>query len=408
MTPRPQVIATDLAVVVPTFVGVGLLKALRLTRDADQLDSQLATAALYLLEGGTAYGDVAAAGALAAFGADADVDRVDRTTAMTVPAMRRARQVVCGTIGALPLVAHRVNPDGTVQDVTADRPVLTQPNPNVSRSYFLTWVIDDLFFHGVSWLRVIDKDPQGYPRQVERLRPDRVLVDLERGKVAVDGRPVPDAELVRIDGPDEGVLTYGGRTLRTCIRLEQAVRKFARLDVPLGTLKLAEGAAELSPTEVDELLDAWEAARETRTTAFLNRAVDYVPGQFTAEQLQMADARQFQAAEVARLANLSPRYVNAPNASGMTYANVSDERRDLVDTSLGGYLAAVQDRLSMGDFTPRGTVVRFDLAGLLRGDLLTALQAAQVAVELGAMTKDEVRTDVLQRPPLQTSEGNPA
>jgi phage portal protein BeeE len=393
---------------VPTFLPVGIRKALGLTRAADQLQTELARANVYLLESGTAYGDVAAAGALAAFGADADTDHVDRTTAMTVPAMRRARQVVCGTIGALPLLAHRTDADGTVTDVTADRPVLTQPNPNVSRSYFLTWVIDDLFFHGVSWLRVIDRDPQGYPRQVERLRPDRVLVDLERQRVAVDGQLANDRDIVRIDGPDEGVLTYGGRTLRTCIRLEQAVRRFARLDVPLGTLKLAEGAAELSPDEVDELLDAWEAARASRTTAFLNRAVDYAPSQFDAEKVQLAEARQYQAAEVARLANLSPRYVNAPNASGMTYANVSDERRDLVDTSLGGYLVAVQDRLSMGDFTPRGTVVRWDLSGLLRGDLLTALQAAQLAVDLGAMTKDEVRTDVLQRPPLRTSEGNPA
>jgi hypothetical protein len=387
--------------VLPTFQRVGRLsRALGLSTAADEL----ARSSVYLLDSGTSYGDVTAAGAGPAFGLDLDPDRVDRATAMTVPAMRRARQVVCGTIGALPLVAHRGNPDGTTEDVTADRPVLTQPNPNVSRSYFLTWLVDDLFFHGVSWLRVIDFDPQGYPRQLSRLRPDRVLVDLDRGKVRVDGKDVPDRELVRVDGPDEGVLTYGGRTLRTCIRLEEAVRKYARLDVPLGTLKLAEGAAELTQPEVDELLDAWEDARAKRTTAYLNRAVDYIPGQFTAEQLQLADARQYQAAEVARLANLSPRYVNAPNASGMTYANVSDERRDLVDTSLGGYLAAIQDRFSMGDFTPRGTTVRFDLAGLLRGDLLSALQAAQVAVDLGAMTADEVRTDVLQRPPLRPTE----
>jgi len=392
---------------VPTVLAVGLLRALGLARDAEKLTADLSTASVYLLESGTSYGDVAAAGALPAFLVDDGTDRVDRRTAMTVPAMRRARQVVCGTIGALPLVAHRTNSDGRVEDVTAERPLLTQPNPNVTRSYLLTWLVDDLFFHGVGWWRITDRDPQDFPRQVARLRPDQVLVDVGRGQVfdsSDGGRPIPDKDLIRFDGPDEGVLTYGGRTLRTCILLEQAMRKYARLDVPLGVLKLAEGAAELSPAEVDELLDTWESARVSRTTAYLNRAVDYSAHQFDAKQLELNDARNYQAAEVARLSNLAPRYVNAPNASGMTYSNVSDERRDLVDTSLSGYLTAIQDRLSMGDVTPRGTTVRFDLAGLLRGDLLSALQAAEVAVRLQAMTADEVRSDVLQRPPLRDTE----
>lgn len=398
---------------------MGIRQALGLARDAQKLTTDgpdLSRAALYLLESGSAYGDVAAAGALAAFDVDASVDYVDRATAMTVPAMRRARQVICGTIGTLPLLAHRLEQDGLVRDVTAQRPLLTQPSPHTTRAYQLTWTVDDLFFHGIAWWQVIDRDPEGYPRQAVRVRPDRVRVDLDRGRVYVDGTYVPDQDLIRFDGPDEGVLTYGGRTLRTCILLEQAVRKFARLDIPLGILKLAEGAPELSTapgsagdgttrSEVDALLDAWEDARRQRTTAYINRAVDYKTEAFSPEQLQLVDARQYQASEVARLANLAPRYVNAPNASGMTYSNVADERRDLVDTSLVGYLAAIDQRLSMGDVTPRGTTVRWDLAGLLRGDLKTALEAAQLAVDMGAMDSTEVRTDVLGRPPLAPAAG---
>lgn len=404
---------------------MGVLRALGLARDAERLRTggadELTKAALYLLESGTAYGDVAAAGALGAFDIDAGTDYVDRATAMTIPAMRRARQVICGTIGVLPLLAHRLDPDGVTRDVTAQRPLLSQPSPYTTRAYQMTWTVDDLLFHGIAWWQVIRRDAEGYPTQAVRIRPDRVRVDLDRGQVYVDGNPIKDEDLIRFDGPDEGLLTYGGRTLRTCILLEQAVRKYARLDVPLGSLQLQEGAPELSGeagsagdgtqrSEIDALLDSWEEARRNRTTAYLNRAIAYTPHQFDAEKVQLAEGRQYQAAEVARLANLAPRYVNAPNASGMTYSNVADERRDLVDTSLVGYLASVADRLSMGDVTPRGTTVHFDLAGLLRGDLKTALEAAQLAVALQAMTPDEVRTDVLGRPALApaTTEGNGA
>lgn len=334
--------------------------------------------------------------------------RVDRTTAMTIPAVRRGRQVIAGTIGALPLVAHRRQPDGSVVEV--DRQLLDQPDPNTTRQYVLTWTVDDLLFYGVSWWLVLDRDAQGYPTAAERVAPHRLRVDFDGGRVYVDQLDRTE-QLVRFDGPDEGVLTYGGRTLQTTLLLEDAVRKFARLDVPLGALKLQEGAPELSTepgsagdgtdrSEVDVLLDSWEQARRDRSTAYLNRAVEYQTYQLDAQRVQLAEGRSYQDAETARLMGLAPRYVNAPSASSMTYSNVESERRDLVDTTLLPYLRAVEQRLSMGDVTPRGTTVRFDLTQLLRGDTKTALEGAQIAVALGAMTADEVRTDVLGRTPL--------
>lgn len=392
-----------------TFLGVGrLTRALRLEPLApavDALAEQLAAAgSTWELGSGSDLEQVRAAGpyAAAAFGINLDSTSIDRATAMTIPAVRRGRQVICGTIGSLALRASRTYA-GVVDDVS-DRPLLVQPDPNTTRSWLLTWLVDDLLFHGVAWWEVLDLDAQGFPTQVRRVTKDRVRLDEKLGVAYVDGKRAAPGQLVRFDGPDEGVLTYGGRTLRTCLALDEAVRRFARLDVPLGLLRPAEGAPELTDDEVAALLDDWEAARAARSTGYLNRALDYERLQFDANEVGLHDARQQQAAEVARLLNLSPRYVNAPNASGMTYSNVVDERRDLVDTSLNGYMAAITDRLSMPDLTPRGTVVTFDTSALLRGDLGTALEAARLAVELGAMTRDEVRTDVLGRPALPASE----
>lgn len=336
---------------------------------------------------------------------------VSRSEAMRRPVVRRARAVVCGTIGSQPLVARRRRGDARVEDVTAERPLLTQPDPNTTLAFVLTWTVDDLFFRGVSWWRVTERDAEGFPKHAERIAAERVRVELSEGRVYVDGEHVPDKDLLRFDGPDEGLLAYGNDVLGTSRLLDEAVRRFAQLDVPLGALKLQEGAPELSnapgsagdgtdASEVDALLDAWEEARRKRTTAYLNRAVDYQTYQLDAQRTQLAEGRAQQRIDEANLCNVPPHMVNAPSSSSMTYSTTLAERADLVDTTLAGFVVAIEQRLSMPDVTPRGTTVRFDLSRYLSGDPLSALQAAEVGVRIGATDGAEVRDRVLGLPPL--------
>lgn len=322
---------------------------------------------------------------------------VTREEAMTIPAVRRGRAVIAGVIGGQPLVALR-----GAQLERVERPLLVQPDPNTTRQYTLTWTVDSLMFYGVAWWRVLEWDDTGYPTSAEWVAPWRITVDVKTGTVRIDGVVVENANrvLIRFDGPDEGLLAYGGRTLRTCLLLEEAVRRFANMDIPLGVLRLADGADELTADEITDLLDEWETSRRQRSIAYLNRSVEYDAQPFTADDAQLADSRQYQAGEVARLLNLPPRYVNAPAASGMTYTNVQAERLELVDLSLAPYLTAVEQRLSMGDVTPRGQVVKVDLTGFLRGDQKTAVETAAAAITAGMLTAPEARADVYNRPPI--------
>lgn len=343
--------------------------------------------------------------AAAAFGFSPDTETVTRREAMRVPAVRRARAVIAGTIGAMTWQCRRGHD-------LIPRTLVEQPDPDTTAQYVWTWTVDDLLFHGVSWWRVTDRDSEDFPRHVERVTRERVRVELSEGAVYIDGERVPDRDVIRFDGPDEGVLEYGATTLRTCLLLEAAVRKFARLDVPLGYLRPAEGAQELSGeagsadpsdpnedrSEIEALLDEWEDARSRRSTAFLNRAVEYQTVMFDATKVQLSEARQQQAAEVARLTNLPPRYVNAPNASGMTYSNTESDRRDLLDTSLDQYVTAIAQRLSMGDVTPRGQRVAPDVFSWLRGDTRDVIEAGVAAVGAQIMSAEEVRTEWLGMP----------
>lgn len=341
-----------------------------------------------------------------AFGINTDTasNTVNRNDAMSIPAVRRGRTVIAGTLGTAPLVTMITRSGQVTREA---RPLLDVLDPNATPSHTLTWTVDDLLFYPWAWWRVTGRDATGYPATIERIAPTRIAIDTSRGVVRIDGTEQDPRDLIRFDGPDEGLLNYGGRSLRTALLLEAAVRRYATMDVPLGTLAEQDvNAPQLEDEEIQKLLDDWETARATRTTAYTGR-LRYESAQFNAEQLQLSGARDHQAAEIARLLNLPPRYINAPVASSLTYNTTESDRRELVDLTFAPYRAAIEQRLSMPDVTPRGTRVLFDLAGFVRGDTQTVVQTGAQAVTAGLMTVDEVRTAWLQLPPMPAGDGEP-
>lgn len=373
---------------------MGMLARWGLVRDA-------ATSAVVLPE---TQGDVAQAASLpadvaAAFGINLQSDRVTRDQAMTIPSMRRGRQIIAGTLGTAPLTCMRRRA-GKAPDCL-DLPLFAQPDPNTTRAFMLTWTADDLLFHGVSWWLVLERGTDGFPTKARRVEPGRVSVDTASGKVRIDGQLVADRDVIRFDGPDEGVLKHGARTLRTALMLEEAVRRYARLDVPLGLIEDSLGHLEAS--EVQTLLDAWEVARQQRTTGYLPNGLSYKPTVFDATQVQLAEARAYQSAEIARLLNLPPSAVNAPSNDSLTYSTTESHRRELVDLTFAPFIAAIEQRLSMNDVTPRGTTVHVDLTAFLRGDLTSVLNAAKVGIDAGILSAEEVRANWLNLPPIEES-----
>lgn len=341
-----------------------------------------------------------------AFGINISSERVTRQQAMAIPAVKRGRQVIAGTIGTAPLVATRRIAGRAPERVA--RQLLTQPSPNVTRAWVLTWTVDALLFYGVAWWRVTDREPGvagalGYPRQVEWVAPWRVSIapgteERPEGAVLVDGREVPDRDLIRFDGPDEGVLWSCARSILTYAALEDGVRKFARLDVPLGWFEDQEGA--LDPDESLKMLGSWETARAARTTGYVPRGLKYQPNTATPAALQLVEARGFQAAEIARGMNLPNSYVNAPSGDSLTYATTESNRRELVDITLAPYVSAIEQRLSMPDVTPAGTTVSLDLGKFIRGDIRSVLEAAKIGIDAGVLDPDWVRDQWLDLPPM--------
>jgi HK97 family phage portal protein len=323
--------------------------------------------------------------------------RVSRSDAMQVPAVARARNIICGTIGTLGLHAYN---DVTYAKVEG-RSLLKQPDPALPLAVTMTWTIEDLLFLGQAFWVVLAVSPEdGRPTDARRIDPMRVTftTDTQTDEIIngfyLDGYLTPVTgvgSLIMFSGIDEGILNRGGRTITTALELEKAVSRMAAEPNP--TMVIKNTGVDLPAEQVSSLLASWAAARQKRSTAYLSGPLDVTTFGYDAQQMELSQSRLNTASEIARMCNIPAWYLNAESASA-TYSNVSAERRSLVDFSLRPYMSCVEERLSMNDLTPRGQTVRFDLDDYLRGNPLEQIEVLTKMLEAGLINVDEAREEM--------------
>lgn len=340
--------------------------------------------------------------------------RIPRRLAMTVPAVRRGRNLICPQIAGLPLRTY----NAARVDVTTE--LLVQPERDVARSITMTRLIEDLMFEQVAWWRVtetIGPAPYDYPLHVKRLRPCDVdcstpgevwWTDPDTGKRIQLG----DRELIKFESPTDGILTSGAGAIATVIMLDRRAHRSAENPTPDGYFTPKDGVDPFDDEDPEateeerallytakDFLAEWRAARAQGTQGWVPGGVDYEQLQWDPKAMQLAEARQHAVLEIARLMDLEPEDVGVSTTS-RTYFNAETKRRERIDSTLGMYMRAVEDRLSMGDVTPRGQYTRFQVAAFVGIDTAAKLANYRSARELGLQTLNQQRA-LEDQPPIE-------
>jgi HK97 family phage portal protein len=320
-----------------------------------------------------------------------------RALAMSVPSVARARNIITGTIGSLPLTTfNRI----TGEYVDPHR-VINQPDPRVAGFVIYCWLAEDIWLYGAGYGQVLEMysaTDGGRVRAWTRVSPDRVTVDTDFLNTTingykVDGKSVPMqgvGSLIRFDGADEGLLHRAGKTIAAAVYLENAAVNYAKEPAPSMVLK--SNGTNLTAERISSLLTAWKTARQSRSTAFLNADVNLEQFGFDPKSMQLAEARQYVALELARACGI-PAYFLSAEQTSMTYSNAVTERRSLVDFSLRPILKAIEERLSLSDFLPNPVMARFSLDDFLRGNALERAQVYEILNRIGAMSVEQIQRE---------------
>lgn len=317
---------------------------------------------------------------------------VTRAQAMQVPAVARARNIICATIGSLPLEVRRESNNSKVPTP----PFIRQPDPRMTGQSVYTFLAEDLLFTGQGYLRILELGTDGRPLSAEWISVSRITRTLDSlghnvRYYSVDGNRVPETglgSLIPFTGYDEGLLVRAGTTILTALALEKAVKRFADEPTPNVVLK---SNLPMPAERVTALLNSWKEARQTRGTAFVNDTIDFQSIGFSPEQLTLNQARQYMASEIARACNLPEYYVGGNAGGSMTYSNVTAERRSLIDLSLRPLMTSITQRLSDNDITPRGSIVKYNLEEFYSPSAQERADIYSKLIPLGVMTVEEAR-----------------
>lgn len=379
---------------------VAFPRALRIVRDQEAIAENVAART------GEAPGPhVREASSLMAAVLAANGSTLNRATAMQVPAVVKALKTYTAPISAFGLREYRND------EPIAARPFLVCPCATLPYSSVMTRTVTDVLLHDRAYWLVTSRDWQGFPNSVMLMRVEDVN-DLSTANTGIDpnvyppsdpfyhlGNRVPTRDVIKFFGDGTGGwLKTGAAAINTAAALEAAVLMYAQS--PVAQVVLKNTGADLPSDQVDALLEAWETARADHSTAYLNSTLEAHAMGINPAEMQMDQARNQSAIQIARLTNLDPIWTGAGiPGSSLTYSNRIDLYRQLLDTALTPVMRNISERLSMQDVTPRGHSVRFDTTEFLRSNPVELAALVNTLLPLGVITEDEARL-ILDLPQL--------
>jgi len=297
---------------------------------------------------------------------------MSRGEALSIPAVSRARHLICSSIAQLPLIAL-----STTGQLATQPSWLYRSDSDVSPYARLLSTVDDLIFFGVS-LWAVKRGADGYPLDAVWIPADQWTIT--DGNILVNDEPVDEREVILFDVPGyTGLLNVASRTLRGAIAIENAWISRVRNPVPLSVIK-STGQVQLEQDEIDTLLRTYNAARRSD-----DGSTAYMPPELELEDHGTADPELFISGrnsirtDIASHLNIPTILLDgSPAEASLNYVTQDGTRSRFYVETIPFWLDPIVQRLSMDDCVPRGQRVRADFSEPL----------AQIPTPTGAPTED--------------------
>ena len=291
-----------------------------------------------------------------------EIGEVSREAAMQIPAVKRARDVLVGSIAGMPLTEIREGVDVTPR-------WLKNTRTGVSGWHRMAMTLDDLIFYDWSlWL--LQRGTDGKILDALRVPFDRWQVDDLTGRITIDQKTISAEEALLIPGTGSGgFLVAGASTIRGYRAMERAWVGRVQNPIPLVELHqetedpLTDGTdPEEEEDEIQRLVDEWSAARTSPTGA-----VGFTPHNVTlkvhgdVKHELFVEGRNAAVLDVARLLTIPAVLLDGSySTASLTYSTVEGQRSEFDQYTIPAWTAPIEARLSLDDIAPAGHVIRFD------------------------------------------------
>jgi HK97 family phage portal protein len=283
------------------------------------------------------------------------------------------------------------------------RPVwVDQPDVDrsVARSDFYQSVLFSVLLNGNAYIRIIRVN--GTVGGLRVLDPTRMKVQMdERGFAAFifdNVQVIPAEDMVHITdirrpGHLEGISRVD--ELKDVLGISRALDEFAARYFGQGTVSsgIINVPGDLTQEQADRLKEQFEknsrGMRNAHRPNVLTGGATYERISANAAESQLVAAREFSVREVARIFKVQPLMLGITEGAGMSRASVEQQHIEFVTITLRPYVHKLEEALSR--LLPGEAFVRFNMDGLLRGDLQSRYTAYSIGTQAGFLSINDIR-----------------
>ncbi len=335
---------------------------------------------------------------------------VNRETALSVPAVWAAINVLSSTIAALPLNVYRKSGDDRerLSNTAIQKLLHGAPNRRWTSYRWRRYMMQSILLDGRSY-NWIDSPTPGVVRAIWPLDPASVTPKLDPLTQRMTYAYQPDSSKPAITYDESEILDIPWmlqpngidhvkplEKLKRAIGLSIALEKYAtgffdKGGVPplqlIGPFRSGQ-AAQRAGDEISRRLLA--KARNGDNVLVLPDGHELKQIGYNPEQSQLMDSRRFQIEEVARVYDLSPSFLQDLTRS--TFSNEEQKALHFVKHTVTQWVTAIEQEMNLKIFgmsSPR--FVEFNMEGLLRGDFQTRMGGYATAIQNSINTPNEVR-----------------
>lgn len=327
---------------------------------------------------------------------------VTEDTSLTIPAVKRAVDLIAGTTAGLPLKTYRNDPGGRVE---VRNTLLELPYPDVVPFVFWELVLTDAVLWGNSYLYKVFNEANTEVVKLLRIPPWQVTVDRDEAtrlnpsgkRFRVGGNPFTPAEIMHIPGQGtDGIrglsrVGLGAEALGVALAAEQtAASMFGDGLLFAGILHTDQDLNIDQAKGIAAMFREFLRGDVGAKIPVLGKGTGFDKMSMAADEAQMLEARSFQVLEVARLFGVPPPLLMDPGTTSNYGTGLEQQMLFFLVTTLNAWLTRVEQIASL-HLTPRGQFCEFTRAGLLQTDTKSRFEAYAHGIQWGWLSPADVR-----------------
>lgn len=338
---------------------------------------------------------------------------VDQDSSLKYVAVYACVRLIAESIAMLPVDFRRLAPDGERVPVR-DPDWYRAPNRETTWFEFIERVLASLLLDGNAFIGIADADGFGIPSELWVLPPRNIEVKRDRDATDVyflykgterlrpfDGlgaNPSRTGDVLHIKafsapGQLRGLspIEAARQTIGLGIVAEKHGARFFGSGQQLsGVIQTAPGV-KVTQNFLDNLSKGWMARHGGPDKSHLPGVIaggEWKPLSISNEQAQFLETRKWQANEVAMLYRVPPHRINLVDRSTSWGTGLEEENQQFINISLMPWMVRLES--AFNQFTPRQQIVKWNPAGLLRGDLKSRYEAYAIGKQWGFISTNEI------------------